>query len=187
MPNVFPDILADTMTRKRTKFQKRLKREDGGLQVNVPHPVEPFAFSGEWNTLSGVDLASITDHFDANGAGTFTLFDNARYVSSLQFGTGTGSTTTFTLPAKATSGLVIKKNGVTQTLGTHYAISVGTGADGEDQITFVTAPALNDVLAFTATSARRRHTVWYATQELQEEPVEADVWRVSIEFEEKVA
>jgi hypothetical protein len=187
MPNVFPNILADTMKRRRKKFQKRIRREDGGLQVNVPHPVEQFVFHGEWNTLSGVDLASITDHFDVNGTGTFTLFDNDRYVSSLQFGVGNGTTTIFTLPAKSTVGLIIKKNGVTQTITTNYTVSVGTGTDGEDQVTFVVAPALNDVLTFSATTARRRHTVWYTTEELEEEPIEADIWRLIIDFEEKVA
>jgi hypothetical protein len=186
MPNVFPNILADTMKRRRKKFQNRTRAADGGLWVNVPHPIIEYFFHAEWGTLSAVDLDAITAHFDTNGANTFTLFDNPRplgLTTPVSFGTGNGSTTTFTLPAKSVIGPTIRVSG--SPTGA-YSLSVGAGVDGEDVIIFSAAPANAAPLTFSATSARRRHKVWYTTEELEETPVEADIWALTLDFEESV-
>ena len=192
MPNLFPDVQPDRCKRSRKTFDNRVQAADAGLQVNVPHPLEQFKFALDWTTLSDTDLDTILGHFDVNRSTFFTFFDfNVRAIPAtgapaVAVGTGTGATVTFTLPAKLTSGVVIKKNGVTQTLTTNYTLQIGLGADGEDQVTFVVAPLLADLITFTAALGRRRHITWYTTTEIEETPVEANIWSTSVALEEKL-
>jgi hypothetical protein len=193
MPNLFPDIAPDRFARGRKKWQNRVPAADAGLQVNVPHPTVQHLFKGAWTTLSDTDLDTIVSHNEANAANVFTLFDfNVRAIpggttTPISFGTGDGATLTFTLPAKAVAGLAVYDAGSLVTNGI-YSLSVGTGADGEDQVVYGTshAPTPGHALTFSCTSGRRRWVVWYTTLEFWEDPVEANIWQMSIDFEEKV-
>jgi hypothetical protein len=192
MPNVFPEVQPDRCKRSRKTFDNRVQAADGGLQVNVPHPLEQFKFVMDWTTGADTDADLVIGHFDVNRSTFFTFFDfNVRAIPAtgspdVVFGTGDGATVTFTLPAKLTSGVVIKKNGTTQTLTTNYTLQIGLGPDGEDQVTFVVAPAGGAVLAYRAALGRRRHITWYTTVEIEETPVEANIWSFSVAIEEKL-
>jgi len=60
-------------------------------------------------------------------------------------GTGDGSTVLFNLPVKSASAYTVYIDGITQTGGgTDYTFNSGAGSDGEDSITFVSAPSAGE-------------------------------------------
>jgi hypothetical protein len=201
--NVFPDITPSICRRGYNLFQNRVQAADGSSQINVPHPVIQYLFHLEY---AGADLGEINlDTIEAHirAAGTvlgWTFFDfNVRAFQRTQIGTGNGTIKTFTLPAKsvATTGLVIDDNGVAKVNGTDFTLNVGTGAEGEDQITFGTAP-LNthgifftsnrsaDVQGFLQGGCRARYFVNYVSTQFTPARIEADLYNLVIELEMKV-
>jgi hypothetical protein len=185
MPNIFPDLTPDTEQRRHKKFETRVRAAGGGLSTNIPHPFEQHLFSLDWSILYDTELDQILAHFRAV-SGSWTYFEfTPRAIADLAIGTGTGAAgQVITLPTKSTSGLVIKVAGVTVA---NYTTSTGTGADGEDRITstvggFTTGAAVT--MSASNASTRRRHYLWYTTEELGEEPVEANLYRLHLDLEE---
>jgi hypothetical protein len=66
-------------------------------------------------------------------------------------GTGNGSTTVFNLPAKDSGNYILYVNGSAQSDPSDYSFDVGGGPDGEDKITFVSAPAAGERITFSFT------------------------------------
>ncbi len=121
---------------------------------------------GMWNVAHGVKTVTQLDALIAffrarqGKAVGFRFKDWSDYhVTAGNIGTGTGALTTFQLRKQYTSGgatvnrtitkpvasgLLVYKNGVLQTLTTHYTVSTVTGI-----VTFLTPPALNDVITAT--------------------------------------
>jgi hypothetical protein len=94
----------------------------------------------------------------------FTAFDFEQYQAGSPgyrpadpLGTGDGSTTTFTIPAKEVGGVIVYDNAGVVAFPAGYSISVGTGAQGEDRIVFAVAPVTAHVLTI-AYLGRRRYT-----------------------------
>jgi hypothetical protein len=192
MANPFPDIAPDGPD----GWQPDLGDDDIGqaldisangiVQINVYDNVEPFRGRGSWKLLGPTDRKSIRDHHKANKASNagFTLFDFFLLDhAALPCGTGNGTQTVFTIPAKATAGHTVKDNG--SSVG-GWTILVGTGADGEDQISFTTAPLNAHVITCDVTAGRKRYTVLYITRKWSLRWVEGDIWAVALEFVEKL-
>jgi hypothetical protein len=189
MANVFPEIEPDVCRRSFRGFEKMIEAADGSPQFNVPHSYLQTLFHLEWgSTLSIANRKLIVSHWKTARASIFTFYDwtLANGLDEISIGTGNGSQTTFTIPAKSTSGRTIKKAGVAQTEGVAYTYNAGTGAEGEDQVTFAVAPTSGQAITAAASSARRRHYGYWATRQIDEEHVEADIWRLVLDFVEKV-
>ena len=78
----------------------------------------------------------------------------------LPVGIGDGSTVTFDLPFKeSTLSPLIFVDAALQTDPADYSYSAGTGTNGADEITFTTAPALDEVITATCSGARVAHHV----------------------------
>jgi hypothetical protein len=188
MANIFPEIEPDICRRSWRGFEKMIEAADGSPQFNVPHAHLQALFHLEWgSTLPIADRKTIVDHWKAARASVFTFFDftTANGFAKVAIGTGNGAQTVFTLPAKsvAAAGLSVW---IEATPWASYTLGAGTGAEGEDQITFASPPAVADVLYAAATTARRRHYGYWLTRQVDEEHVEADIWRLVLDFAEKV-
>jgi hypothetical protein len=120
---------------------------------------DPFyTITGEHN-LSASDLSTLENFYRETAEGmvnSFTLTDPlSRAWLDVYVGTGDGTTTVFNLPMKNSTSYTVYKAGVTQTGGgTHYTFGSGTGTDGRDKITFVTAPTGGDRISLDATGNR---------------------------------
>lgn len=187
MPNVFPSIQPHRERRKWKPFDTRVRAADGGLFINVPHPLVQCLLHDEWDWIVDTDLDQVLVHFNANRSNVFTYFEfTLRAMASVAIGTGNGAAgQVITLPAKTITGLQIFVNGG---LVTNYTSSAGAGADGETTITTTGAGfASGGAVVMNATSAQRRHYFFYANPDgLDEEPVEANLYRLAIDFEEKM-
>lgn len=87
--------------------------------------------------LSEYNAGLATQFFEANRNGTFDYFDFIRKTyTNVLLGTGDGIVTTFTFGGKDVVEQVVRVAGVAKTAGTHYNVSVGTGALGQDQVIF---------------------------------------------------
>lgn len=86
----------------------------------------------------------------AFGAFTWIDYKADTYVDEY-IGIGTGSQSTWNLPGKSIQSYTVYLDDVEQTETTHYSISEGTGADGEDEITMVSTPAAGEVLTIDFT------------------------------------
>lgn len=77
---------------------------------------------------------------------------------------GNGATVAFAVSWPFFSGsLVVKLDGVTKTLGTHYTVSGGTDANGlpaTGTVTMVTAPALGETLTIARYTPMTQPSVW---------------------------
>lgn len=95
-----------------------------------------------------------------NRALTFTFydFDTDRFPDE-SIGTGDGSNLTFTIPAKETTNQTVMVNGTPWLEVTHWNITAGTGALGEDRVIFTTGNAPANGIPVTITyDGRHRYT-----------------------------
>lgn len=112
--------------------------------------------------LSRSDAAIVWLFAETNRLSGFTMFDfeTELPMKQITIGTGDGVTDTWTIPAKETANHVLKVAGVTKVAGTHYNVSYGTGAQGEDRIIFTggNIPTAGQSITLVA-DGRRRYTV----------------------------
>jgi hypothetical protein len=187
--NPFPDIAPDDKWEVDFEsFREEDESPDGILQVNVYDAVELLRARAGWKILPQTDLVTIRTHYKANkdSATGFTLFDFDTWPwTSVAIGTGNGSQTVFNLGAKEVqaSGITIRDNG--SPIG-FSARLVGTGTDGQDQISLTSAPAAGHVLTADFTG-RLLYTVLYRTKVWSPRHVEADLYALDLEFVLKVA
>jgi hypothetical protein len=192
MPNVFPNsttsLVPDIERRSSKAFDTRARAADGGLFINVPHSLVQALFHLEYSMLVDTDLDTVMAHFYANRSRSFTYFESTnRAMTDVAVGTGNGAAgQVITLPARNVSGLVIKVNGSTVA---NYTTSPSGGADGEMTITstgggFTNGGAIT-MSASNATTQRRR-TIYYANIEAVEDPREANLYKLTIDLEEKL-
>ncbi len=101
--------------------------------------------------LAIADAELLMSFVDVYGISGFTGFDfeakqigSPGYRPAVNIGTGDGATTTFTIPAREVSGLIVWVAGVQKTAGVDYnlgtrsgALNDGPGAQGEDQVVFI--------------------------------------------------
>ena len=112
--------------------------------------------------VSPADGAAFIAFKDNNRASTVTFFS---YDVSLQYddeniGTGDGVAVNFTIPAKNTAAQVVEVDGVVKTVVTHYNVTAGSGALGEDRVVFTGGNAPANGLAVTISyTGRHRYTV----------------------------
>jgi hypothetical protein len=197
MANPFPDIFPDGPDGWQPDLGDEIGEAidisvNGIVQINVFDFVEIFRAKASWKVAGPSDRDSIRTHYLANRSSNtgFSLFDFfVLPYTALACGTGNGSNKTFTIPGKATAGHVVYDNGGVVS-ASNYAISVGTGADGEDQIVYTvgaTAPANGHLITCDVTAARKRFKVLYVTRKWSLRwSGEGDIWVIELEFIEKV-
>lgn len=173
----FPDIQPDgnAVRVAHRRFENRRQGKSGGVQISRPHNKLQRVVTIAWSLLTGAELDQVLDYLSSASAFFYFFLNRARSISERSFGTGNGSTSTFTLPAKEVSatGLVIKIAGATTTA---YTLNAGTGAEGEDQIVFNTPPANGAALTWSATSARERIQVYVESGEWSEGLTDAEIF-----------
>jgi hypothetical protein len=122
----------------------------GGQTVAVAMRQYPLlTVSWGYKYLTASERESILDFIKSQRgqAGVFVWRDwNLSAWTRLYVGTATASQTVFDLPFSSGTGIVIRKNGTTLTLTTHYTISLGTGTAGRDKLTLVTGATLGDII-----------------------------------------
>lgn len=191
MPNIFPTGNTPAREKRAPKaFDSRARAADGGLFINVPHPQVQTMLHLEWDFIVDTDLDTIESHFLTNRSQSFTYFEfTPRAINNLTIAGVTGSGAAgqvITLPAKNVSGLVVQVNGVTVS---NYTFSAASGPDGEAQITTTGGGfASGGTISMSASNAttQRRHYVYYASVDFTEEPFESNLYKLTIDLEEKL-
>lgn len=188
MANPFPDIYPTVWEPDFDSYREDDTARDGYLQVNSYDPVDQLGAHAEWTLLSRASRDQIKAHRDACKDISFTLFDFFySTVSGLFVAVADGTSTLYTLPAKAVAGQTIKHNGVAA--GTQPTLLAGTGTDGKDQIQYTsgTKPGAGVTVTFDATDARLWYEVFYHAAKYSPRHREADIWGLSLDFIQKVA
>lgn len=184
--SLFPEIYPQVWEPDRERTQARIRSIDGFLQINSYDPVKLFRAHAEWNVLSRAEFDTIEDHWHSND-GNFKLFNfYSRKIRNEFVAIGNGTTKTFSLPAKAVSGITVKLNGVVAAPSS-YALTAGTGVDSCDEITFTVAPANGALVTFDAANARQLYAVAYGDATFPDRVREADIGIITLDFEEAVA
>lgn len=92
----------------------------------------------------------------AGAFGAFSFFypcplgNNYSYLQEY-VGTGDGSTLSYNAPSKLASSYTLYVDSVAQEITTDYSFTVEDGPDGEDLITFVSAPSSGERITFSFT------------------------------------
>lgn len=155
-----PQFGYDTTPRENLK---RTSAEAGNSFTRDAWGVARFTAKMEF-VLTNQDASTLWTWWETNRpTAYFTFYDyDSLKHPKWQVGTGDGTAKTFIIPAKeSTIYQVTGLNGVTNinyTLGADYTLGVGTGAEGEDQITFTVAPANGTKIYVELTKGRRRYT-----------------------------
>ena len=188
-PNTFPELVPDGYAWTPQSFQTRIDLANGEQQIHEPYPGIQRVFEFEYSMLERAEMwQQLMPHFYANKARPFTLFDfwEIPWVDE-PFATGDGSSAVFYLPAKAVEGLTVYVNAN----ATPVTLAPGLGAEGEDRITFASAPPAGARLAFSCSSSRRRFTVTYfagpnTPPQLQPVPLEGGLWGARFQLIERI-
>jgi hypothetical protein len=155
---VFPDIKAFYGSEIIPTFNTlKLGPTDGDfIQRRKKRTVPLYQFRLKFNVLSQSDIKTLYDFFISMSGcyGSFAFFDFDYRDWSIIVGTGDGSTTSFDLKGKETYNRIVKVNGIQKTEGTDYTFYQGLGADGQDKITFNSAPATGDIIIADFTGRR---------------------------------
>ena len=72
-------------------------------------------------------------------------------------GSGDGSTTVFNLPSKSGASYAVYIDSVAQSEGSDYTFGSGTGTDGADKVTFVSAPEEGERITYDFTGNLKIH------------------------------
>jgi hypothetical protein len=189
MPNLFPDIYPTVWEPEWDRpTQEMDDARDGYVQINSYDPVDILTAHAQWELLSRAQRDQLKAHRDANCDRSFSIYDFWYSTpSGLFVAVADGMATTYTLPAKAVAGQVMRHNGVVA--GTQPALSAGTGADGQDQVIYTapTKPGAGVVVTFDATDARLFYEVFYRSAKFPPRHRTADLWVVVLDFIKKVA
>jgi hypothetical protein len=120
-----------------------------------------YACSMRYDNISYTSLQTLWDfHRSMRGRlTTFTFTDWAGWDATptgiawpkLYIGTTDGVTTGFDVPMKSSSSYTLYRAGSALTPVTDYSFGSGTGVDGRDKITLVSAGASGDLLEWVAT------------------------------------
>lgn len=151
VPNYYTQV-SEAGQQHRWRYRKALKPR--------------FEIDLGWALLTSSEMQQIDD-FVRSMSGAASAFDwwdwKTFHWIFLPVGTGDGSTSVFTLPAKSVSDLEVYVAGTLKTEPTHYTKSSGTGANGEDQITFTAGniPASGTAIWCHAL-CKRKFTVTFA-------------------------
>jgi hypothetical protein len=166
----------------RTHF-KANKNSDVGFSLfdffSLPHSALPCG-TGD----SGVNTVTVTAGGTGYTSAPAVSFSGGGGSGAAATATISGNISVFTIPAKTTTVSAVYKNGGAPG---SYTILVGTGADGEDQISFTTAPITGDVITCDLSAGRKRYTVIYLTRKWSLRWIEGDIWSVTLEFQERLA
>ncbi|MFP5247065.1 MAG: hypothetical protein ACLGH0_10265 [Thermoanaerobaculia bacterium] len=187
MANLYPDIYPNEWLPEYERFQERDTSKAGQLQINSYDPVNQFTATATWNTLTRTQYDQLEDHWFSYAASSFHLYDFFLHKQrGVYVATADGVTTVYTLPAKAVVSRLIKHNNITAS--SQPSLLVGTGAEGEDQISYTAAtkPAAGVVVTLDAADARRKYECNYGNVRFRGRHREADVWIVEAEFIQKV-
>jgi hypothetical protein len=133
-----------------------------------------FQISLKWDLLTEDEEKQLYEFFIARYGiwEAFSFFDPIlRKWADIKIGTGDGFQTVFNLKAKETSDRAIKVDGVTKTEGVDYTFSAGTGTDGQDRITFTSAPAVGAVI-----TANYRSKLYFPKCIFQDDYMDRDVF-----------
>ena len=128
--------------------------ESGPRQARARRLYALYDVTAQYQALSISELQTLYDFWMARKGDfePFYVFDLSLLAGvvtghdGLYVGTKDGSTTTYDLPGRSTTSLVMYNNGSTMTLTTDYTVSIGTGEGSADQITLTAAGTAGDVL-----------------------------------------
>lgn len=132
-----------------TKFgsegQERRKRQ-------LLYPKRDLNLKFKWITK---DEARILWTFFIDRSGSYEDFKYVFPFSNEYIGeyvdVADGTSKTYSVPSYEASDYTLYVNGTAQTETTHYTFSSYTGPDGEDQVTFVSAPSWGSVITWSFT------------------------------------
>lgn len=149
--SVFPDITPSYDYSVQPAFYNlRLGPTDGDFIQRRRKRLTPLMrFTLQFNNLIEANIKTLYDFFIARYGGwdAFAFFDfDSKTWTAISVGTGDGSTTSFALIAKETSARTVYVDSVAQIEGTDYTFYSGQGTDGQDKITFASAPANGAVI-----------------------------------------
>jgi hypothetical protein len=157
---IFPDStsikpLVDGFQSGFIENVRRNPAEAGNTQIRDVWGGATKFFSAFRMKLNSTNANIVIAFWQDNRALTFTFFDfdnSIRYYAE-SIGTGDGVTRNFTVAGKEISSQAVSDNGVLKIAGTHYNVSAGSGALGEDRIIFTpgNAPALGHAVLITYT------------------------------------
>lgn len=158
---------------KRTSFKtsKTSFGELGGVQRKRQRLYPLRDITLKYENISLTDAAALWQFYTARSGSyeEFSFIDIAERIYSSEYvGCGDGTTTVFSLPAKSAALYKVYIDGIEQTETTNYTISAGTGADGEDQLTMVVAPADGQRITFDFTGYLKVRC-YFADDDMDEE------------------
>lgn len=165
-------------------------RFDGGTEQRRQKSLFPvFDVEVAYNGMTPTEADTLLAFFHARAGmfGQFYIFDlsllqvtgfthTGRYV-----GTRDGSTTTYDIPGRSTSSLVVYQDGSQQTITTDYTVSIGTGEGNADQITF-TAAGTSGARVTADFSGYARYRVRFADDTLPLQLFERELYSMSIKL-----
>mgnify|MGYP002682239952 CR=1 FL=1 len=126
-------------------------KEQRHLKTNYPK----YDVSLTYDVLNTTNMQILWNFYQARKGSydTFCFYalESAAWTGGY-IGVGDGYTTTFNIPGKSMSGLVVYVNNVSME---DYTINVGVGDGGADQIVFDAAPAANALLTCDFTGLLR--------------------------------
>jgi hypothetical protein len=158
---IFPNITPDYNYKRKAQSGTEIRSATSGKEWRRKSwPRNKQSFEMAWAMLTDAEAATLRAFYDARQGQweSFTFFDFAsRNWTALECDEeGTGTLTTFTIPGKTTSAQIVYVDGVLEA-GANWAIGVGTGTEGEDQIVFDGGhePASGSIVTITFTGKRR--------------------------------
>ena len=171
--SAFPDITGDDLDLS-PQFTVDTQQMGEEHYVRYRKWLRPrYSFGISYSLLEPADARTISDHVMAQGGGAFP-FDwflwTAMHWLWVPVAVAAAGQTLFTIPGKETSEHEFFTG--TGTAAPSYTISTGTGAQGEDRVTFSTAIATGATLWMNF-RGRRRFTVVYESDD-QPMPRNAD-------------
>lgn len=194
---IFPDIAATEYTRQPRLIQTRVDVPFGDPQINVPHPFPKEFMSWNSTFLKPADIDALEKWFKKNGTTFFSFYDapgwGVRAVPKTTIGAVQAGVLTYTLKAKALTGLVVynESAGGAVVNASTYVYNEGAGPEGEGQIVFNVGqlPPVGNILSFDATTGRRKFLVWCLNEQFPGAYTgEGDLFTLEepLRFEEKI-
>jgi len=143
-PEIYPDYGYQAIPQFRTL---KLGPTDGDFIQRRRKRTSPlYKFVLKYKVLEESEMQSLWDFYLARSGSyeAFVFFDFQAFpYTGVSVGTGDGTTADFDLGAKSVSNLTVYLNGSPTSA---YTLNVGGGTDGQDSITFNSAPANGDVI-----------------------------------------
>ena len=153
---IFPEVIPDYGYSFYPRFKTtKLGPTDGDItQRRRMRSTTLYTAELSYKSLTSANERLLIEFFETHYGdySSFTFFDIvSRVYTGVSLGTGNGSTTVFTMDARDATDLTVNIDGSPTSA---YTQGDRTGANGQDQITFNSAPANNTVLTIDYTGEK---------------------------------